>query len=103
MGNLLYALIVLSRVIWLEKKVDYNFYREFVRKPRAAYNPLCGHPCYRLFTVIQIWISANVTFLKIGNFELREWNRMHTVISCLLNPNRGVRRTETELSRGSVI
>jgi len=43
-------------------KFVYNFYRELLWKSRAAYKPLCGHPCYRLFTVIQIRISANVVF-----------------------------------------
>jgi hypothetical protein len=67
-------------------KFDYSYYRELVLKPRAAYKRLCGHPCYRLFTVIQIWISANVMFLKIGNFKLRAWDKMQTVITSLVNP-----------------
>jgi hypothetical protein len=61
-------------------KFDSNFYRELVRRP------LCGHPCYRLFTAIQLWILAKVTFLIIGNFKLKGVDRMHTVIICLLNP-----------------
>jgi hypothetical protein len=50
-------------------------------EPRAAYKPLCGHPCYRLYIVIQIWISANVKFLKTESFKLQTWDADCNILS----------------------